>query len=45
LYLARGLSYLLFPARGFMSRGFQKTERAELGKPKFPEIASACNSL
>ena len=39
---ARGL---LLPARGFMSRGFQRAERAELGKPKLPEIASACNLL
>ena len=37
---ARGL---LLPARGFMSRGFQRAERAELGKPKLPEIVSACN--
>jgi len=28
-----------------MSRGFQRAERAELGKPKLPEIASACNLL
>jgi len=34
---------LLLPARGFMSSGFQRAERAELGKPKLPEIVSACN--
>ena len=39
---ARGL---LLPARGFMSRGFQRAERADFGKPKLPEIASACNLL
>ena len=39
---ARGL---LLPARGFMSSGFQRAERAELGKPKLPEIVSACNLL
>ena len=39
---ARGL---LFPASGFMSSGFQRAERAELGKPKLPEIVSACNLL
>ena len=39
---ARGF---LLPARGFMSSGFQRAERAELGKPKLPEIASACNLL
>ena len=39
---ARGL---LFPASGFMSSGFQRAERAELGKPKLPEVVSACNLL
>ena len=39
---ARGL---LLPASGFMSSGFQRAERAELGKPKLPEIVSACNLL
>ena len=29
----------------FMSSGFQRAERAELGKPKLPEIVSACNLL
>jgi hypothetical protein len=28
-----------------MSSGFQRAERAELGKPKLPEIVSACNLL
>ena len=36
---------LFLPATGFMSSGFQRAERAELGKPKLPEIVSACNLL
>ena len=41
----RKSKYRLLPARGFMSSGFQRAERAELGKPKLPEIVSACNLL
>jgi hypothetical protein len=36
---------LLHPASGFMSSGCQRAERAELGKPKFPEIVSAGNLI
>ena len=35
--------YRLLPATGFMSSGFQRAERAELGKPKLPDIVNACN--
>jgi hypothetical protein len=37
--------YKLFPATGFMSSGFQRAKRTELGKAKLPEIVNTYNLL
>ena len=44
-FRCRKSKYRLLPATGFMSSGFQIAERAELGKPKLPDIVNACNLL
>ena len=43
IFRRRKSTYRLLPATGFMSSGFQRAERAELGEPKLPDIVNACN--